>query len=106
MDASPRQRRSARSRTSTGKDSHLELDRAQEGPRAAGPFTQGGDMGAPVVHFEIHGKDGPGLAQFYEQLFDWKVEGAQMPNGYYGMVAGGEGGIGGGIAANEEGSKV
>lgn len=63
-------------------------------------------MAAPVVHFEIHGKNGAGLAKFYDQLFDWKIEAAQMPNGYYGMVAGAEGGIGGGIAGNEEGSKV
>lgn len=63
-------------------------------------------MAAPVVHFEIHGKKGPDLAKFYEELFDWKVEGAQVPNGYYGLVSGSEGGIGGGIAENEEGSKV
>ena len=63
-------------------------------------------MAAPVVHFEIHGRNGRELAKFYDQLFEWKIEAADMPNGYYGLVAGGEGGIGGGIAESGEGAKV
>jgi len=29
-------------------------------------------MGRPVVHFEIHGKDGEALSKFYSDLFGWK----------------------------------
>ena len=63
-------------------------------------------MAAPVVHFEIHGKDGPALSRFYDELFDWKTEGTEMPNGFYGLVQPGEGGIGGGIAGDGDGAKV
>ena len=58
-------------------------------------------MGAPVVHFEIIGKDGTGLAAFYSQLFDWKID-TDNPVGY-GIVAREENlnpdgvGIGGGL---------
>ncbi len=30
-------------------------------------------MAAPVVHFEIHATDRPGLAQFYEDVFGWST---------------------------------
>jgi hypothetical protein len=55
-------------------------------------------MGAPVVHFEINGKDLKVLTKFYSDLFGWQVHEA-MPN--YGLVhteAGGkgiDGGLGG-----------
>ena len=58
-------------------------------------------MGQPVVHFEIMGRDGAGLASFYSQLFDWKVDANNPMN--YGVVAREENlnpdgiGIGGGI---------
>lgn len=52
-------------------------------------------MTQPVVHFEVHGKDGKKLQEFYGKLFDWNID-TSNPMGY-GMVAGGEGGIGGGI---------
>ncbi len=52
-------------------------------------------MGQPVVHFEVHGKDGKKLQEFYGKLFDWNVD-TNNPMAY-GMVAGGDGGIGGGI---------
>ena len=52
-------------------------------------------MAQPVVHFEIHGKDGKKLQAFYASLFDWNVD-ANNPMSY-GMVAAGEGGIGGGV---------
>jgi predicted enzyme related to lactoylglutathione lyase len=29
-------------------------------------------MAHPVVHFEIHGKDGEALSKFYSDLFGWK----------------------------------
>jgi predicted enzyme related to lactoylglutathione lyase len=58
-------------------------------------------MGAPVVHFEVVGKDGKALNAFYSQLFGWAID-TNNPIGY-GMVAR-EGnlnadgaGIGGGI---------
>src|SRR5438105_10595017 len=58
-------------------------------------------MGAPVVHFEIVGKDTQALSAFYGSLFGWKVD-ADNPVGY-GVVArednlNAEGiGIGGGL---------
>ena len=57
-------------------------------------------MGNPVVHWEIMGKDGKKLREFYSSLFDWKIEyDAQLK---YGLVdLRGEGSIGGGIAENE-----
>ncbi|MBI2913946.1 MAG: VOC family protein [Chloroflexi bacterium] len=53
-------------------------------------------MAHPVVHFEIAGKDGKKLQEFYGKLFDWKIDvSAEM--GDYGLVEASEGGIGGGI---------
>jgi predicted enzyme related to lactoylglutathione lyase len=58
-------------------------------------------MGAPVVHFEVVGQDGPALHKFYSELFGWTVD-TNNPIGY-GMVSregnvNAEGiGIGGGI---------
>jgi hypothetical protein len=52
-------------------------------------------MGQPVVHFEIAGKDAKRLQDFYANLFDWKIDADNPMN--YGLVAAGEGGIGGGI---------
>jgi predicted enzyme related to lactoylglutathione lyase len=60
-------------------------------------------MGNAVVHFEVSGKDGKKLQEFYKGLFDWKMD--VDPNGY-GMVEAGEGGIGGGVAASEQGPSV
>ncbi len=60
-------------------------------------------MGAPVVWFEIAGRDLDALRQFYSGLFGWRIEldsAAPMP---YGMVnTGAEGGIPGGIWAPGE----
>ncbi len=52
-------------------------------------------MPHPVCHFEICGKDGKQLQDFYSKLFDWKIDSSSMEN--YGMVPAEEGGIGGGI---------
>ena len=52
-------------------------------------------MAHPVVHFEIAGKDGTKLQEFYRELFDWKVEVDPAMN--YGMVDTGGEGINGGI---------
>ncbi len=64
-------------------------------------------MGQPVVHFEIVGKDGAKLHDYYSQLFGWEIN-ADNPMGY-GLVAR-EGnvnadgiGIGGGVVGGPEG---
>ena len=64
-------------------------------------------MGQPVVHFEVVGKDGGKLQQYYSQLFGWEIDADNPMN--YGMVpregnVGREGvGIGGGIGQGPEG---
>jgi hypothetical protein len=56
-------------------------------------------MPNPVVHFEVVGKDGPKIQGFYSSLFGWTVDANNPMN--YGMVAAGEGGIGGGISGGD-----
>jgi predicted enzyme related to lactoylglutathione lyase len=57
----------------------------------------------PVVHFEITGVDGSALQNFYRDLFDWKIDANN--EWQYGVVeTGGEGGIAGGIAGNQDGA--
>lgn len=34
-------------------------------------------MGRPIVHFEIMGKDGGKLSDFYKRAFDWEIQ--QVP---------------------------
>jgi len=59
-------------------------------------------MGQPVVHFEVIGKDGDKLQQYYSELFGWEIKADNEMN--YGMVAREDNpapdgaGIGGGIA--------
>jgi len=54
-------------------------------------------MSNPVVHFEISGRNGTALSEFYGKLFDWSIQ--HEPGMNYWMVpAQGEGSIGGGIA--------
>lgn len=64
-------------------------------------------MGQPVVHFEVIGKDGENLRNYYSELFGWEID-ANNPMGY-GLVqrdgntnADGAG-IGGGIGGGPEG---
>src|SRR5919106_946642 len=58
-------------------------------------------MGNAVVHFEVSGKDGERLQEFYGSLFDWKID-ASNPMGY-GVVETGAGeGIAGGIGRSEQ----
>ncbi len=59
-------------------------------------------MAHPVVHFEVAGKNGERLQEFYGKLFDWKVNVAPEMGGY-GLVEASEGGIGGGIFQAQEG---
>src|SRR5436305_15203849 len=59
-------------------------------------------MGHPVVHFEVLGRDGDKLIDFYREAFGWSIS-ADNPVGY-GMVdtqSGGEG-IPGGIGTSQE----
>lgn len=54
-------------------------------------------MGKHVVHFEIIGKDGKKLQDFYSKLFEWKID-ANNPMSY-GVVDASDAGVGGGISA-------
>lgn len=62
-------------------------------------------MGAPVVHFEIIGKDPERLKSYYSELFGWEIDSDNPMN--YGIVqpdsTGGGSGIGGGIGAGPQG---
>lgn len=54
-------------------------------------------MPNPVTHFEVVGKDGKKLQEFYSKVFEWKID-ADNPM-QYGMVSAVEpGGIAGGIS--------
>ena len=56
-------------------------------------------MGNPFCHVELHTQD-PGKAkEFYQSLFDWKIEDVPMGEMTYTMVEVGEG-TGGGIMQN------
>jgi uncharacterized protein len=59
-------------------------------------------MGRPVVHFEVVGKDGERLQQFYGDLFDWEID-ANNPM-KYGIVRKEGEGIGGGVGASPDGT--
>lgn len=59
-------------------------------------------MSAPVVWFEIAGRDLAGLTGFYSELFGWKVD-ADNPMGYGMVDTGTTTGIPGGIAARDDG---
>lgn len=59
-------------------------------------------MANPVTHFEILGRDGKKSQDFYASLFGWNVDASNPMQ--YGMVAApGGAGIGGGIAASQDG---
>jgi predicted enzyme related to lactoylglutathione lyase len=62
-------------------------------------------MGTPAVAwFEVTGKDGEALQQFYGRLFDWEIQDSGGGDGY-GLVAAAEKGIGGGIGAAQGGGE-
>jgi predicted enzyme related to lactoylglutathione lyase len=73
--------------------------------RAAG--GRGGEMGQPVVHFEVIGKDGEKLQSYYSELFGWQIDTSNTMN--YGIVqregnTNAEGiGIGGGVSGGPDG---
>lgn len=55
-------------------------------------------MPNPVVHFEVTGKDGKKLQEFYSKAFGWSVNAANPMS--YGIVEAQDGhGIGGGTRA-------
>lgn len=61
-------------------------------------------MANPVLWFEVLGKDGKALRQFYSSLFGWQVQEPDPAGGFdYGMVAASDGGIGGGIGTSPGG---
>lgn len=55
-------------------------------------------MASPVIFFEVLGGNGGALRSFYSNLFDWKFTEMDGPMDY-GMVAGGDGGIQGGVGS-------
>lgn len=57
-------------------------------------------MANTVNWFEIHGKDGAKSQKFYKDLFGWNINADNPMN--YGMVDGGDGGIGGGITGDQQ----
>jgi len=61
-------------------------------------------MANPVVHFEVTGKDGKKLQDFYSGVFGWKIN-ADNPMQYGIVDAGDTGGIGGGISAGAGGTR-
>lgn len=61
-------------------------------------------MAGEVIHFEVVGPDGAALQDFYRSLFDWTVDASNPMS--YGIVAGGNGGIGGGISASQDGGAM
>jgi predicted enzyme related to lactoylglutathione lyase len=54
-----------------------------------------------VAWFEVTGRDGEKLQQFYGGLFGWKINASNPMR--YGMVEAGGGGIGGGIGQSQNG---
>jgi predicted enzyme related to lactoylglutathione lyase len=54
-----------------------------------------------VGWFEITGKNGPALQQFYGNLFDWAIQDSGGGSGY-GLVAANGKGIGGGIGSSPD----
>ncbi|MHB8571869.1 MAG: VOC family protein [Candidatus Dormibacteria bacterium] len=58
-----------------------------------------------VVHFEVLGKNGPRLRDFYSKIFGWDFN--LMEGGPdYGTIEGAEGGIGGGVGESTDGPTV
>ena len=58
-------------------------------------------MGAPVVWFEVAGRDFDSLSKFYTELFHWKVN-ADNPAGYGMVDTDADGGVPGGIYASSD----
>ena len=54
-------------------------------------------MASKIVHFEIMGPDGDGLAGFYRDVFGWSPAGVEGFNSYYGVEGDEVGGVGGAV---------
>lgn len=61
-------------------------------------------MPNPIVHFEIIGKDGPALRDFYSRMFDWEIQ--VPPEMDYGLVENKGEGINGGVGGGEDSSVI
>ncbi len=61
-------------------------------------------MPNPVVHFEIIGKDGAALRDFYSATFGWQMQ--VPPEMDYGLVENNGEGINGGVGGAEAGSAM
>ncbi len=61
-------------------------------------------MPNPVVHFEIAGKNGQELQDYYANLFGWEINANNPMN--YGMVDTKAGGINGGIGRTDGENRV
>ena len=59
-------------------------------------------MGSPVVHFEVIGKDGKKLQEWYSKIFGWKINADNPVN--YGLVEAQGNGIGGGVGQGDASS--
>ncbi|MBM4166152.1 MAG: VOC family protein [Ignavibacteria bacterium] len=59
---------------------------------------------APVTHFEILGKDGERLKDFYKKLFGWDINSDNPMN--YGLVQSAGKGIGGGVGESQDGKPM
>lgn len=57
-------------------------------------------MANKVIHWEIGGRDGSKMNEFYSNLFDWKIE--HVPQMNYYMCCTGEGNVGGGFFQIDE----
>jgi predicted enzyme related to lactoylglutathione lyase len=69
--------------------------------------AEGSEMGQPVVHFEVVGKDGDKLKGYYAEMFGWEIDSDNPMN--YGLIdreanlnSAGMG-IGGGIGQGPDG---
>lgn len=56
-------------------------------------------MPNPVVHFEVTGKDGKKLQEWYANIFGWTINADNPMN--YGLVEAQGGGIGGGVGQGD-----
>jgi len=61
-------------------------------------------MANPVTWFEVSGKDGKKLQDFYGKLFEWKIDANNPMN--YGMLQDVKEGIAGGIGPSQDGSTM
>jgi predicted enzyme related to lactoylglutathione lyase len=57
-------------------------------------------MADPVVHFEVIGRDGAKLREFYASLFGWQIDANNPMN--YGVIAPAATTLGGGVGQGEQ----